>query len=69
MSLACCLKEIFDQPSKRDILLHLSGKELTKVLSALGKPGLDRKKKTCQVDVLLAGSEEFVIKYPEKVDR
>ena len=64
-----CLKEIFDQPSKRDILLNLSGKELTKVLLALGKPGLDGKKKTRQVDGLLAGSEEFVIKYPEKVDR
>ena len=68
-NVTCCFKEIFDQPSKRDILLNLSGKELTKVLLALGKPGLDGKKKTRQVDVLLAGSEEFVIKYPEKVDR
>jgi len=56
-NVTCCLKETFEQPSKREILLHLSGKELTKVLLALGKPGLDGKKKTCQVDVLLAGSE------------
>ena len=64
-----CLKEICDQPDKKDILIHLSGKELSGLLSVLGKPALDGKKKTRQVDVLLAGNEEFVIKYPEKVDR
>lgn len=64
-----CLKEICDQPDKKDILIHLSGKELSRLLSALGKPALDGKKKARQVDVLLAGNEEFIIKYPEKVDR
>ena len=63
-----CLKEICDQPDKKDIRIHLSGKEMSR-LSALGKPVLDGKKKTRQVDVLLAGNEEFIIKYPEKVDR
>ena len=63
-----CLKEICDQPDKKDVLLHLSGKELRRLLLALRKPALDSKKKTRQVDVLLAGNEEFVIKYPEKVD-
>ncbi|CAH3175529.1 unnamed protein product, partial [Porites lobata] len=64
-----CLKEICTQPDKNDILIHLSGKELSRLLSALGQPALDGKKKTRQVDVLLAGNEEFIIKYPEKVDR
>ena len=41
-----CLKEICDQPDKKDILIHLSGKELSRLLSALGKPALDGKKKT-----------------------
>lgn len=63
-----CLKEICDQPDKKDILIHLSGKELSGLLSVLGKPALDGKKKTRQVDVLLARNE-FVIKYPEKADR
>ena len=29
-NVTCCLKEISVHPSKRDILLHLSGKKLTK---------------------------------------
>ena len=68
-NVTCCLKEILQQPSKRDILLSLSGKELTKLLLALGKPGLDGKKKSRQVEILLSSSHECIIKYPDKVDR
>ena len=68
-NVTCCLKEILQQPSKRDILLSLSGKELSKLLLALGQPGLDGKKKTRQVEVLLSSSHECIIKYPDKVDR
>ena len=68
-NVTCCLREILQQPSKREILLSLSGKELTKLLLALGQPGLDGKKKTRQVEILLSSSHECIIKYPEKVDR
>lgn len=44
-NISCYLKEICKHPSKKDILLTLSGKELTKLLLALGHPGLDAKKK------------------------
>ena len=66
-NVALCLSEIFQLPSKRDILLNLSGKELTKILMAMGKPGLDGKKKTRQIDVLLSENHECIIKYPDKV--
>ncbi|KAJ7384820.1 hypothetical protein OS493_019497 [Desmophyllum pertusum] len=56
------MREIFQQRDKRDILLSLSGKELTKLLLASGKPGLDGKKKSRQVDVLL--DQEYIIKCP-----
>ena len=65
-NVALCLSEIFQLPSKREILLNLSGKELTRILLALGKPGLDGKKKTRQIDVLLSGNQECNIKYPDK---
>ena len=68
-NVTCCLREILQQPSKREILLSLSGKELTKLLLALGQPGLDGKKKTRQVEILLSSSHECIIKYREKVDR
>ena len=68
-NVTCCLREIFQQPTKREILLSLSGKELTKLLLALGQPGLDGKKKTRQVEVLLSSSHQCIIKYPDKVDR
>ena len=67
-NISCCLKEICQYPSKKDILLTLSGKELTKLLLALGHPGLDGKKKMRQVDVLLSGNEEFIVKFPDKVE-
>ena len=68
-NVALCLSEIFLLPSKREILLNLSGKELTRILLAMGKPGLDGMKKTRQIDVLLSGNQECNIKYPDKVDR
>ena len=33
-NVTCCLREILQQPSKREILLSLSGKELAKLLLA-----------------------------------
>ena len=68
-NVTCCLREILQQPSKREILLSLSGKELAKLLLALGQPGFDGKKKTRQVEILLSSSHECIIKYPDKVDR
>ena len=68
-NVTCCLREILQQLSKREILLSLSGKELTKLLLALEQPGLDGKKKTRQVEILLSSSHECIIKYPDKVDR
>ena len=68
-NVTCCLREILQQPSKREILLSLSGKELTKLLLALGQTGLDGKKKTSQIEILLSSSHECIIKYPDKVDR
>ena len=53
-NVTCCLRKILQQPSKREIRLSLSGKELTKLLLALGQPGLDGKKKTRQVEILLS---------------
>ena len=67
-NVTCCLREILQQPSKREILLSLSGKELTKLLLALGQPGLDGKK-TRRVEILLWSSHECIMKYHDKVDR
>jgi len=65
-----CLREILQQPSsKGDILLSWSGKELTKLLLALGQPGLDGKKKSRQFEILSSSSHDCIIKYPDKVYR
>ena len=63
------LKEISqsDETDAKEILQHLAGKELTKILAALGKPALDGKAKKRQIDVLLTARPHFTVKYPEKV--
>ena len=60
-NVTCCLREILQQPmaSEREILLSLSGKELTNLLLALRQHGLDGKEKTRQVEILLSSSHEL----------
>lgn len=53
----------------RDILLNLSSKELAKLLLVSRQPGLDGKKKSRHVEILLSSSHECIIKYPNRVDR
>ena len=54
---------------KRTLLSELHGKELTKILKAIGQPGLSGKKKENQITVLLQAIENgtSIIKYPEEV--
>ena len=54
---------------KRTLLSELHGKELTKILKAIGQPGLSGKKKENQITVLLQAIEyrTSIIKYPEEI--
>ena len=63
----CCMCEIVASEEPKEILEHLTGRELTMLLSSFGKPGLNGKKKSRQIDLLLSGDAEFVVKFPEKV--
>ena len=51
------------------MLSELHGKGLTKILKAIGQPGLSGKKKENQITVLLQAIENgaSIIKYPEEV--
>ena len=62
-----CMHEIVMSGEPKEILVHLTGKELTMLLSSFGKPGLNGKKKSRQIDLLCSGDAEFVVKFPEKV--
>ena len=62
-----CMCEIVTNGEPKEILAHLTGRELTMLLSSFGKPGLNGKKKSRQIDLLLSGDTEFVVKFPEKV--
>jgi hypothetical protein len=62
-----CMYEIVMSGEPKEILVHLTGKELTRLLSSFGKPGLNGKKKSKQIDLLCSGDAEFVVKFPEKV--
>ena len=62
-----CMCEIVTNGEPKEILAHLTGRELTMLLSSFGKPGLNGKKKSRQNDLLLSGDAEFVVKFPEKV--
>ena len=63
----CCMCEIVASEEPKEILEHLTGRELTMMLSLFGKPGLNGKKKSRQIDLLLSRDAEFVVKFPEKV--
>ena len=60
-----CMCEIVTNGEPKEILAHLTGRELTMLLSSFGKPGLNGKKKSRQFDLLLSGDAEFVVKFPD----
>ena len=51
--------EIVASEEPKEILEHLTGRELTMLLSSFGKPGLNGKKKSIQIDLLLSGDAEW----------